>query len=91
MIPIAGVTSLGIQFFTWTQQFLRRLGREGFEDGWAFRRPDGSRAKGSDYQDNIFRKLEIIQATTSLIDSGCSIWDNTASNNQDGTSSLPGA
>ncbi len=36
MIPIAGTTSSGIQFFTWTQQFLRRLGREGFEDGWAF-------------------------------------------------------
>ncbi len=75
MIPIAGVTNSGIQFFTLTQQFLRQLGREGFEDGWAFPRPDGSRAKASDYQDNIFQKLEIIQATTSLIDSGCSIWD----------------
>ena len=69
------VTSLGIQFFTWTQRFLRRLGQEGYEDGWAFRRPDGSRAKASGYQDNIFQKLEIIQATTSLIDPGCSIWD----------------
>jgi hypothetical protein len=75
MIPIAGVTSSGIQFFTWTQRFLRRLGQEGFEDGWAFRRPGGSRAKASDYQENIFQKLEIIQATTSLIDTGCSIWD----------------
>ncbi len=36
MIPIAGVTSSGIQFFTWTQRFLRRLGREGFKDGWEF-------------------------------------------------------
>jgi hypothetical protein len=54
MIPIAGVTNSGIQFFTWTQRFLRRLGREGVEDGWAFRRPDGSRAKASDSQDNIF-------------------------------------
>jgi hypothetical protein len=33
MIPIAGVMNLCIQFFTWTQRFLRRLGREGFEDG----------------------------------------------------------
>jgi hypothetical protein len=75
MIPVAGVMSLGIQFFTWTQQFLRRLGQEGYKDGWAFRRPDRSRAKASDYQDNIFWKLEIIQATTSLIDPECSIWD----------------
>jgi hypothetical protein len=36
---------------------------------------DGSRAKASDYQDNIFRKLEIIQSTTTLIDPGCSVWD----------------
>jgi hypothetical protein len=75
MIPIAGVTRSGIQFFVWTQRFIRRLAREGFEDGWAFRRMDGSRAKASDYQNNIFCKLEIIQARTSLIDPGCSIWD----------------
>jgi hypothetical protein len=47
------------------------LARDGFEDEWAFRRIDGSRAKASDYQDNIFRKLEIIQSTTTLIDPGC--------------------
>jgi hypothetical protein len=41
MIPVAEVTSSGIQFFTWTQPFIRRPGREGFEDGWAFQRPDG--------------------------------------------------
>jgi hypothetical protein len=75
MIPIAGVTASGIQFFTWTQRFVRRLAQEGFEDGWAFWRPDGSRAKASDYQENIFQKLEIIQATTTLIDPGCSVWD----------------
>jgi hypothetical protein len=75
MVPIAGVTNSGIQFFTWTQRFLRRLAQEGYEEGWAFRRSDGSRAKALDYQDNIFWKLEIIQATTSLIDPGCSIWE----------------
>jgi hypothetical protein len=75
MIPIAGVTNSGIRFFTWTQRFLRRLGQEDFEDGWAFQRPDGSRAKASDYQDNIIQNLEIIQAITTLIDSECSIWD----------------
>jgi hypothetical protein len=75
MIPIAGVTSSGIRFFTWTRRFIRQLEREGFEDGWAFRRMDGSRAKVLDYQDNICQKLEIIQATTTLIDPGCSVWD----------------
>ena len=75
MIPITGVTYSGIQFFTWTQRFIRRLARDGFEDGWAFRRMDGLRAKASDYQDNIFWKLEIIQSTTTLIDPGCSVWN----------------
>ena len=77
MIPIAGLTHSGIQFFTWTQRFIRRLALEGFEKGWAFRRLDGLRAKASDYQDIIFRKLEIIQiqATTTLIDPGCRVWD----------------
>jgi hypothetical protein len=54
MIPIAGVTHLGIQFFTWTQRFVQRLAEDGFEEGWAFCRPDDSRAKASDYQDNMF-------------------------------------
>jgi hypothetical protein len=75
MIPIAGVSRSGIQFFAWTQHFIRQLARKGFEYGWAFRRMNGSRAKALDYQDNIFCKLEIIQATTTLIDPGCSVWD----------------
>jgi hypothetical protein len=75
MIPIAGVTHLGIQFFTWTQRFIQHLAQEGYEDGWAFQRMDGTRAKASDYQENIFRKLEIMQVTTTLIDPGCTVWD----------------
>ncbi len=75
MNPIAGLTRSGIQFFTWTQRFIRRLTLEGFEEGWAFWRLDGLRAKASDYQGNIFCKLEIIQAMTTLIDPGCSVWD----------------
>ncbi len=54
MIPIAGVTHSGIQFFVWTRRFVQRLAEDGFEEGWAFPRPDGSRAKASDYQYNIF-------------------------------------
>jgi hypothetical protein len=61
MIPIAGGTHSGVQFFTWTQRFILRLAEEGFEDGWFFCRPDGSRAKVSDYQDNNFQKLENIK------------------------------
>ena len=48
---------------------------EGYEDGWAFQRMDGTRAKASDYQDNIFQKMEIVQVTTTLFDPGCSVWD----------------
>lgn len=76
MIPIAGTTAnSGIRFFDWTQRFVRRLAAEGHEDGWAFKRLDGSRAKAADYQDNIFGKLEVIQATTSLIDPETNIWE----------------
>jgi hypothetical protein len=72
---IAAGTHSGIQFFIWTQSFVQKLAEEGFNEGWAFSRPNGSKAKASDYQDNIFQKLEIIQAMTTLIDPGCSIWD----------------
>ena len=76
MIPIAGTTDSGIPFFEWTQRFVVRLGMDGIDEGWAFQRPDGSRALASDYRDNIFSKLEIIQATTTLIDPECNIWDD---------------
>ena len=74
MIPIVGTTDSGITFFTWTQRFIWRLAWEGIFEGWAFQRPDGTRAKASDYKENLFTKLEIIQATTTLIDPECDIW-----------------
>ena len=76
LVPIAGITKKsGIQFFTWTQRFLDRLEAEGETDGWAFKRPNGNRAKASDYRNNIFKRLEEIQATTVLIEDECNIWD----------------
>ena len=75
MIPIAGTTQSGIKFFTWTQRFLGRLAVEGYTDGWAFKRVNGDRAKASDYRNNIFSKLEEIQATTNLIGEGCNVYD----------------
>ena len=53
-----------------------RLGRDGEVDGWGFKRKDGSRALASDYRKHIFSKLEEIQATTSLIDPACDIWED---------------
>ena len=76
MIPIAGTTSSGIQFFTWTQRFLARLAMNGQVGGWAFKRPNGDRAKASDYPTDIFTKLEKIQTTTNLIDEDCNVWDD---------------
>lgn len=78
MIPIAGTTDSGIEFFKWTQRFVTHLGSLGYEDGWAFRRRDGTRAKAGDYRNNIFAKLEleVIQATTSLIDPECNVWED---------------
>ena len=76
MIPITGTTDLGIPFFKWMQRFIIALHGAGIHEGWAFQCRDGSWAKESDYKDNIFSKLEIIQATTTLIDPECIIWDD---------------
>ena len=76
MIPIAGTTNSGIKMFVWTQRFLNHMRDLGFEDGWAFRRPDGMRAKASDYRKNIFTKLEVIQRKTLLIDPECNVWED---------------
>ena len=76
MIPIAGTTNSGIKFFEWTQRFVMCLAKEGISEGWAFQSRDGTRAKAAEYRDNIFSKLEIIQATTTLIDPECNVWDD---------------
>lgn len=73
MIPIAGKTRSGIRFFDWTQRFVGRLAINGHCDGWAFKRPDGSRAKAADYMEDIYQRLETIQATTKLIDPECDV------------------
>ena len=74
MIPIAGTTNSGITFFRWTQRFIAKLSHEGRHKGWAFQHPNGARALASDYQVEIFSKLEIIQATIYLIDPQYNIW-----------------
>ena len=77
IVPIAGTTKSGIKFFRWTQRFVRRLEEEGFIDGWAFRREDGSRAKASDYRSSIFERLEEIQNTNpELIDPAVNVTED---------------
>ena len=76
MIPIAGTTDHGIEAFKWAQRFVVILSKAGYEDGWAFRRADGSRAVAGDYRENIFGKLQQIQATTTLIDPECNVWED---------------
>lgn len=73
MIPIAGKTKSGIKFYKWTERFVGRLAMEGHCDGWAFKRRDGTRAKASDYIEDIYKRLEYIQETTSLIDKDCDV------------------
>ena len=73
MIPIVGTTNLGIPFFKWTQQFICGLAQKGIYDAWAFTLPNDARAKASDYRNNIFSKLELIQATATLIDPDCNV------------------
>lgn len=77
VIPIAGTTKSGIRFFEWSQRFIRRLADGGHTTGWAFRREDGSRAVAADYRDNIFGKLESVQATRpDLIDPTLDVYDS---------------
>ena len=75
MIPIAGTTNSGIEFFRWTQRFIIHLARRGLENGWAFQRKDGTRALAGDFRKDIFSRLEVIQATTTLIDPDVDVWD----------------
>lgn len=72
-IPIAGVTGSGVRIFEWTQRFVYRLRLEERTSGWAFQREDGSRALGSDYADDIYTKLERLQAETNLIEDDCDV------------------
>jgi hypothetical protein len=74
MVPIAGTTKSGMKFLQWTQRFADGLARAGKVSGWAFMRPDGTRALAADYKDNIFSKLEELQQTTNLIDPACNVW-----------------
>jgi hypothetical protein len=74
MVPIAGTTKSGIRFFQWTRRFADRLALEGKVSGWAFTKPDGTRALAADYKNNLFTKLEEIQQTTNLIDPACNVW-----------------
>ncbi len=68
IIPVTSTTKLGIQFYTWMQKFVNRLDYKGRADGWAFIRPNGDGTKATDNCNDIFSKLERIQATTNLID-----------------------
>jgi hypothetical protein len=49
VIPIAGTTKSGIEFFKWAQRFVFVITANGRTTGWAFARPNGTRAKASDY------------------------------------------
>ena len=65
-----------------TQRFIGRLAMDGGITqgqgwGWAFRKAiTGKRALAADYRDDIFTKLEHIQATTNLIDPDFAVWDD---------------
>jgi hypothetical protein len=73
MVPIAGTTNSGVTFFKWTQRFVGRLAMDGHCQGWAFKNEDGSRAKASQFMEDIYQRLENIQSETSLIDPDCDI------------------
>jgi hypothetical protein len=73
MVPIAGTTNSGITFVKWTQRFVGRLAMDGYCQGWAFKNKDETRAKSSQFMEDIYQRLETIQSETSLIDPDCDI------------------
>jgi hypothetical protein len=77
VIPIAGATKSGVEFFKWAQRFSFVLKSRGRTSGWAFARPKGDKAKASDYQDIIFMELEEIQnERPNLIDPQVEVWED---------------
>ena len=77
VIPIAGLTKSGVNFFAWAQRFGFTLLKTGRKSGWAFARKNGDRAKASDYRAIIFGELEQIQnERPDLIDSSVDIWED---------------
>ena len=63
----------GDKILCWTQRFVGRLAMDGHCQGWAFKNKDGTQAKASQYMEDIYQRLETIQAETTLIDSDCDI------------------
>ena len=50
---------------------------DGITQGWASgNRLLGKRARASDYRDDIFTKIEYIQASTNFIDPDCAVYDD---------------
>ena len=77
IIPIAGMTSSGINFFKWAQRFAYACRKAKRVVGWAFVNSKGKRAEASDYRDIIFEKLQLIQETRpDLIDPMIDVYDS---------------
>jgi hypothetical protein len=58
VIPKAGTTKSGVEFFKWAQRFCFSLVTSGRTSGWAFARMNGDQPKASDYRNVIFSELE---------------------------------
>ena len=77
VIPIAGTTKSGVEFFKWAQHFAFVVSRNGRNTGRAFACTNRAQAKASDYCDIIFSELEEIQNKRSdLIDSQADVWED---------------
>ena len=73
MILIVEKTKSGIEFYKWTERFVGHLAMEGHCDGRALKQHDGTRAKASNYIEDMYKRLEHIQESTSLINKDCNV------------------
>ena len=56
-VPMAVTSASGIQGELWTRRFVETRARQGITSGFAFRRPDGSRARATDYEPGLHSRL----------------------------------
>ena len=67
MTPIVGRMRSGIHFFRWARHFMWEVGSLGRKDAWICTRSGGIQVLTLGYRGNILHKLEVIQATTTLL------------------------
>ena len=67
-MPMAIISASGIKGELWTRRFVETRARQGVTTGYAFRRPDGSPARATDYEPGLHSRLcELVSTVGHLL------------------------